>query len=158
MSQAWLLDLGAGYRAAVGERQLVHLLYAPQSYPVPRTPAHARRVLPWQEHLLPVFDVVNWLGGALPPTGLPVAGIFAYQRGQGEMPQYGALWLAAPPARLSVTDQQACDLPEPNSAWQALAISCFEHEGAPVPILDLRRLYGTVPRKQATATHVTTAL
>lgn len=151
MSQAWLLDFGAGYRAAVGERELVHLLYTPQGYPVPRTPAHARHVLPWQERLLPVFDVVNWLGGKPHATGLPIAGVFAYQHKRGEMPQYGALWLAAPPARVSVADQQACDLPEPASAWRALAISCFEHEGAPVPILDLRRLYSTALGQQTTA-------
>lgn len=151
MSRAWLLDLGAGCRAAVGERELVHLLYMPQSHAVPRTPVHARAVLPWQQRLLPVLDVVSWLGGEPSASGLSIAGVLAYQHQRGAPPRYGALWLAAPPVRLDVADQQACALPEPVPAWQALAVSCFEHEGAPVPILDLQRLYGAIPTQQSAA-------
>ena len=142
MSLAWLLELGAGYRAAVGGRELVHLLYAPASYPVPRTPTHARRVLHWQGHLLPVLDLASRLGGEANVSDQLIAGVFAYQGKRGGPAQYGAIWLAAPPARVDVEDSQASDLPEPVSAWEAIAISCFAHEGASVPILDLRRLYG----------------
>ncbi len=143
MSQAWLLDVGANSRVAVGGRELVHLLYEPQSYLVPMTPRHVRRVVSWQERLLPLVDLASWLGDRRPQTELKVVGVFAYQFHPGEEPQYGALRLAAPPTRLAVGDDQACDFPEPTSAWESVAISCFEHEGERFPILDLRRVYGT---------------
>jgi hypothetical protein len=144
MSQAWLLDLGAGCRAAVGGRELTHLFYAPQSHLVPKTPPHANRVLPWQERLLPMLDLAGWLTGKPGTDNRLVAGVFAYQHERGAAPRYGALWLAAPPTRLNVEDGQACELPQPATAWKRLAMSCFMHEGLPVPILDLRRLYGAV--------------
>jgi hypothetical protein len=147
MSQAWLLELGAGYRAAAGERELVHLLYAPASYPVPRTPAYARRVLHWQERLLPVLDLATRLGGETCVSDHLIAGVFAYQDKRGAPPQYGALWLAAPPKRVDVEDPQACELAEPVTVWQSLAISCFAYEAKPVPILDLRRLFGEMPHE-----------
>lgn len=144
MSNAWLLDLGMGHHAVVGGRELVHLLYSPLNHPVPGTPAHARRVIPWQKHLLPVLDLCGWQNGETCMDNRSVAGVFAYQQQPGEAPRYGALWLATPPTRLSVDDKQACDLPEPAPAWKKLALSCFVHEGVAVPILDLRRLYSTV--------------
>lgn len=144
MSQAWLLDLGAGYRAAVGGRELVHLLYAPPRYEVPKTPPHGRNVVRWQDRLLPVLDLAQWFGAESGVAQHQVAGVFAYQHRRGEAPHYGALWLTVPPVRLSVERAQACALAEPVSAWQAVACSCFEHEGAPVPVLDLHRLYTRV--------------
>jgi chemotaxis signal transduction protein len=141
---AWLLDFGDNCMAAVGTRELLHLVDAPVTFPVPYTPAYCRRVVSWQERLLPVMDIATRLGTL--PRNAPFLAVVGYQQQRGEHPQFGALKLASPPRQLAVDDAQACALPEENGAWRELAISCFEHLGTPVPVLDLRRIFGNAPR------------
>ena len=143
---AWLLDFGGSCQAAVGLRELLHLVDTPASFAVPCTPAYCRRVVLWQERLLPVMDIAARLGGASPANSF--IGVVGYQRQRGEHPQFGALALASPPRQLAVTDDQACRLPEENSAWRELAISCFEHQGVPVPVLNLNRIFGSTKKLQ----------
>ncbi len=38
-------------------------------------------------------------------------------------------------------DAMACELPADHDLWPRLALSCFVHEGRPVPILDTERLF-----------------
>lgn len=143
---AWLLDFGGSCQAAVGLRELLHLVDTPSSFAVPCTPAYCRRVVLWQERLLPVMDIAVRLGAASAATSF--LGVVGYQRQRGEHPQFGALALASPPRQLAVTDDQACRLPEENSAWRGLAISCFEHQGVPVPVLNLNRIFGSAKSPQ----------
>ena len=138
---AWLLDFGGSCQAAVGLRELLHLVDTPASFAVPCTPAYCRRVVLWQERLLPVMDIAVRLGSASPAA--PFLAVVGYQRQRGEHPQFGALPLASPPRQLAVTDDQACRLPEENGAWRELAISCFEHQGVPIPVLNLNRIFGS---------------
>ncbi len=146
MSQAnaWLLNFGDSCRAAVGTRELLHLVDAPETFVVPCAPDYCNRVVLWQERLLPVMDMAARLGTATGHT--PFLAVIGYQKKRGEYPQFGALMLAAPPQQLQVSDEQACPLPAQDSAWQELAISCFEHQGAPVPVLNLNLLFGTAPQ------------
>ena len=138
---AWLLDFGGSCQAAVGLRELQHLVDTPASFAVPCTPAYCRRVVLWQERLLPVMDIAVRLGGTSSATSF--LGVVGYQRQRGEHPQFGALALASPPRQLAVTDDQACGLPEEGGAWRELAISCFEHQGMPIPVLNLNRIFGS---------------
>lgn len=144
---AWLLDFGDSCRAAVGTRELLHLVDTPATFEVPHTPVYCRRVVVWQERLLPVMDIAARLGAA--PRNAPYLAVVGYQQTRGEYPQFGALMLASPPQQLSVSDAQACQLPAQSSAWQELAISCFEHQGATVPILNLSRIFSSAPRLEA---------
>ena len=136
---AWVLDFGRGYRAAVGTRELFHLIDVPTSYIVPCTPAYCRRVLFWQGKLLPLMDLASRMGGA--EQDAPYIAVVGYQLKRGEYPQFGAVQMRSPPLQLSVSDEQACKLPEEMSAWRALTISCFEHNGMAVPVLNLNRLF-----------------
>lgn len=141
---AWLLDFGDACQAAVGTRELLHLVDAPSTFAVPCTPGYCRRVVMWQERLLPVMDMAARVGAE--PCNAPFLAVVGYQQQRGEYPQFGALMLNTPPRKLDVSDESACRLPESNGAWRELAISCFEHQGVPVPILDLRRIFGSAPR------------
>ncbi len=143
LMNAWLLDFGGSYQAAVGARELLHLVNEPATFAVPYTPEYCRRVVSWQEHLLPVMDIKARLGDA--PGEAPFLAVVGYQQQRGAYPQFGALMLASPPRQLAVTDEQACPLPEGSSAWRELSISCFDHQGTPVPVLDLRRIFGSAP-------------
>ncbi len=140
---AWLLDFGGAFRAAVGTRELLHLIDAPSTFVVPCTPDYCRRVVLWQERLLPVMDIAARLGAQ--PLASPFLAVIGYQKLRGEYPQFGALALSTPPRQLTVSNEQACKLSGENSHWQEWAISCFEHQGLPVPILDLCRVFGSVP-------------
>lgn len=148
MSQAvaWVLELGQGRCAAVGERELLHLLPQPQLFAVPMAPAYCARVLPWQDRLLPVWDVSAWAGGEAADTEL--VAVVGYQRRAGQAPLFGALVLAEPPARVPVDDGQACGFPD-DVPWQDIACACFSHDERPVPILDLRRMFAAPLRSLA---------
>lgn len=140
---AWLLDFGAACQAAVGTRELLHLVDAPITFAVPYTPEYCRSVVLWQERLLPVMDIAARLG--TPARTAPFLAVIGYQQQRGKYPQFGALMLCSPPRQLTVSDEQACRLPDENSAWRELAISCFEHQGAPVPVLNLCRIFSSAP-------------
>jgi len=60
---AWVLDFGMSFRAAVGGRELLHLIDTPATFAVPCTPLYCRRVVFWQERLLPVMDIASRQGG-----------------------------------------------------------------------------------------------
>lgn len=135
----WLLDMGASCRAAVGTREILHLIDSPVTFEIPCTPLYCRRVVFWQERMLPVIDLAAKLGEG--PQHAPFLAIVGYQKQRGEYPQFGALMLAAPPQQLAVNDEQACSLPD--IAWRELAHACFEHQGAAIPVLNLSRIFST---------------
>ena len=60
-STAWVLALDQQLRAAVGEREMVHLIEAPTLLEVPRSPFYCRQVLVWNDAVLPAMDLAAWL-------------------------------------------------------------------------------------------------
>ena len=76
-SVAWVLALGGRLRAAVSEREFVHLLETPTLIEVPMSPAHCRHVVAWNDMLLPVMDLSIWLHGQPLEGPRPIAGVFA---------------------------------------------------------------------------------
>jgi chemotaxis signal transduction protein len=140
-TSAWILQFGPNDRAAVGQRELLHIVHAVPTFPVPLTPAHCREVIYWQDRPVPLMDLSVWLGAGTGKNARQYVGIVGYQLRLGEPPHFGALWLAAPPVRTTVADSQACVLPETSSAWSEIAISCFKDGAESVPVLDLPRLF-----------------
>lgn len=141
-SVAWLLMLGEGLCAAVGERELVHLVETPTLLDVPTCPYFCRSVLVWNGRLLPVLDAPAWLAKQPPAENdQRLAGIVAYQSAPHIEPDYGALLLTEVPKRLRVTDALACPLPEHPGGWDELAQSCFLQDKIAIPILDLPHLF-----------------
>jgi len=69
--------------------------------------------------------------------------VVGYQAKRGDYPQFGALQMVSPPAQVAVSDEQACSLPEEMPLWKSLAISCFEHNGMAVPVLNLNRIFNS---------------
>lgn len=144
MTQAWLLDLGDGFAAAVGIGELVHLLHSPTAFAVPHTPPHAAHVLEWNGKLVPLLDLPHWLRGAPAPETRLIAAVIACQPGPLAPVDYVAMYLAKPPIRIPVSDTQACPLPEPAGPWQVIALAAFEHGGVSVPVLDTEQLTSQV--------------
>lgn len=123
ISSAWLLDLGSGFRAAVGAQELQHLVDGPQVTRVSSLSAHCNETFVWQGETLSVIDFATWLeaGGALPSESQrPLVGVFAYYAQPGVTPKFGAISLASIPQRIQVNDTQASALPEDFSVWKKL--------------------------------------
>lgn len=140
---AWVLDLGMGYKAAVGMRELLHLIDVPRTFAVPCAPLYCHKVVFWQERLLPVMDIASRLCGTAQEAQF--IAVIGYQQKRGEPPKFGTLLLASTPLRVEVSDEQACNLPEKILGWNELAISCFDYQGDALPVLDLNRIFSTPP-------------
>ena len=137
----WLVHFGGGETAVIGERELLHLVPEPTLLGVPRTPAHCRRVIEWQNRLLPVWDVLEWLNPGAGARDARLVAVVGYQLRRKELPRFGAIMLEEPPCRVRVSDAQACELPEGRPSLRDIAISCFLHEQRPVVVLDLPRMF-----------------
>lgn len=141
-STAWVLALDDRLRAAVGERELIHLIETPVLLDVPLSPYYCRQAILWNNLLLPAMDLAAWLHQRPKvKNNWQLAGIVAYQPAPNVTPGYGALLLADIPKRTQVADTQACSLPERPNGWRDLAISCFRDAEDPVPILDLPHIF-----------------
>jgi chemotaxis signal transduction protein len=138
---AWILKLDGGLLAAVAAHEMIHLIPSPTLFEIAQTPYHCRQVLIWQDKILPAMDLAAWLQGHPVQRSQCSAGIVAYQNQPETAHQYGALLLTGTPARVSVSDAQACALPDEPKGWEILAMSCFSDGNATIPILDLPYIF-----------------
>lgn len=93
---------------------------------------------------MPLIDL-NALLRAHPDGKAPVIEhvlVLAWQRGAAEALTYGAVCAPHLVHKVEVDDSQQCPLPEDSDLWPWTAMSCFRHEGRPVPVLDTARLFG----------------
>jgi len=140
-AMAWLMSFSGDVLAAVGEREMVHLVEAPRLEKIPQTPLHCRQVLIWEGELLPVLDLTAWLTAQPSPCEHASMGIVGWQERPGAMPQYGAMLFSGVPQKIRVSDDHVCHLPEHPAAWKAVATSCVCYDDRPVPILDLPYIF-----------------
>jgi hypothetical protein len=151
-ASAWLLTMDGGYRAAVGERELIHIIADEVQRVVnPGGSEWFSEFIVWQKRQIPLFDVAaalrddNLAGdpmAAAANNGGAIIVIAAYQRSNTSQIEFGAFSVRALPERIEVTDDSGCNLPPESARWRGLAHSCFKHQkhGA-VPILNLGRVF-----------------
>lgn len=142
IANAWLIDLGDGRHAAIGERELFHLVFEPELFPVPQCPAYCARVIAWEGRLLPVWDVGRWLQPAVDTAAPWLVAVVGYQREGAQETEFGALGIAAPPQRIVARDEDVCALPDDSLAWESISTSCFAHDHKRVPALNLTSMFG----------------
>lgn len=143
-SNAWMVSFRGDHRAAVGERELVHVLPdTPPLFPVMKAPRHCRQVFVWEGHVLPVYDLSMWLGAPSAHGDDDHLGVFRYRPAAGAPLAYGALVIEGAPRQVLVNDSQARELPEDAKAWRPVVDACFDYGGRAVPVLNLARLFGT---------------
>ena len=146
VSTAWLLVLNNGWRVAVSEAEMRHLLHRPTLFNIPCSPVYCSHVLIWEEKLVPVFDLAAWLTAHKASHSTALIGVVAYREKLRNTIEYGALHLSIPPKRVSVHDDAACELPDDGIGWPSVAISCFaDNDRNPIPILDMPRIFSTLP-------------
>jgi chemotaxis signal transduction protein len=142
-AEAWLLCFDNGLYAAVGERELQHIVHAPVTFTIPFCPFYCNQVLILNDRLLPVIDLASWLTDGRQTCRSALVGVVAYLGPENAYTTYyAALWLHSAPKRLKVYDERACVLPQDMPRWHDIAASCFSYEDdKPVPILDLPRVF-----------------
>jgi chemotaxis signal transduction protein len=138
---AWVIELSNGLYAAVGDRQMVHIVEEPIFERIPHTPAHCQHVLLWEDELLPMMDLAAWLTGKPAESVRQSIGVVRWQAHPDTAPQYGALLFTGIPQKVSLRDEQACRVPEQPAGLDAIALSCFRHDDQPVAILDLPHIF-----------------
>ena len=141
-AEGWLLPIDHGLLAAVGHRELQHIVHSPKTFTVPLCPSYCDEVFLWNDLLLPVIDLASWLSDGRQVCRNALVGIVAYQIHVPHTARYAALKLDSVPKRLRVYDNQACTLPEEIPAWHEIAVSCFTYQDhGPIPILDLASVF-----------------
>ncbi len=138
---AWIVQLSDDLYAAVGERQMVHLVEDPILEHVPYTPVHCRHIILWEGELLPVIDLTAWLTDQVTESAQASICVVRWQEHADTVPQYGALLFTGIPRKKQVSDHHVCSLPAQPAGWQAIALSSFRHDDQPVVILDLPRIF-----------------
>lgn len=145
--KTWLLPTGK-HTVAIGEYELAYVIAGWQRYTqVPRSPRWCHHVFLWQGHLLPLFDLENYLDPAHGNTqgadsvSSDMVAIVLYENQRTET-CYGGIRLSAAPAARVVSDDEICDYPPDYPDWEKIALSCFKTTDAgPVPILDIQKLF-----------------
>jgi chemotaxis signal transduction protein len=139
---AWLLSFGDGLYAAIGDREMQYVIHSPVTTRIPISPFYCDQVLIWNNQLLPVFDLASWLTGGKQVCQNALIGVVAYSYRHQHTLHYAGLRLHVAPKRLRVYDEQACVLPEENTSWGKVAVSCFKYLGdRHIPILDLQTVF-----------------
>jgi len=139
---ARLLEYRPGGFVAFPAHTTIALVDSPPVVPVPGTPYYCVGLMAWEGRQLPLLDLDTLLR-AYPATE-PSTGhvlVLAYQCAPGRALDYGAVCARSLVRMIEVADSQACELPHDSDLWPWIAVSCFEHEGRAVPVLDTARLF-----------------
>lgn len=140
---ARLLEYRPGGFVAFAPHTTIALVDSPSVMPVPGAPYYCLGLMAWEGRQLPLLDLDTLLR-AYPATE-PSTGhvlVLAYQGAPGQALDYGAVCARSLVRMTEVADSQACELPRDSDLWPWIAVSCFEHEGRAVPVLDTARLFG----------------
>ena len=150
-SRAWLLNFGNNLKAAIGHHEMWQVLISPQLFDIPCTPLYCNKVLVFQNHILPVCDIANFLNKSISTAkdnknnknnkNNRTVGIGIYQSTPTTPIHYAGIYLETMPQSIYVNDEQACDLPKEQADWGQLAISCFIQDEITIPIIDLAYLF-----------------
>jgi hypothetical protein len=144
---ARLLEYKWGSFVAFPAHTTIALLDSPRVIDVPGAPYYCKGLIGWQGRWLPLLDL-NALLRAYPEREAPASGhvlVLAYQEAPGRPLEYGAVCARLLVQMIEVADSQRCELPQDSDLWPWVSLSCFEHEGHAVPVLDTRCLFAQPP-------------
>jgi chemotaxis signal transduction protein len=144
-AKAYLLEYRPDCFVAFPAHTGVELVDQPVFLPVPGMPYFCLGLMAWQGRRIPLLDLDRLLTG--PSVGAnPLIGhvlVLAYQSAPGRALDYGAVLAPSLIRMIEVLDSQQCALPADIDALLRTALSCFEFEARPVPVLDTARVFST---------------
>ena len=139
---AWLLSAAGGVTFAVTQHEMIEYLTHARCQRVPLTNPHCQYLALWRDRLVPVLDFAPLFARGKGTAQRASLSIVAYQSNPRQPLDYLGIWIDEAPSRITVSDDQACDLPPDwcDERLQKLALSCFLHAEQPVPILNVANL------------------
>jgi CheW-like domain len=140
---ARLLEYERGHCIALPQHTTLEVLDEPKVIDVPGAAYYCTGLTQWQGNWLPVLDLQVLFRAYRPDYARPARYLLvvAYQPEPGQPLRHGVISLPGLPVTVAVSDSAQCALPDDCDLWSLLALSCFEHEGRAVPILDTARLF-----------------
>lgn len=140
---ARLLEYRHGRHIALPVHASREVLERPQVVAVPGTAYYCAGMTKWQGQWLPVLDLQVLLNAYRAEHAAPTRYLLvvAYQSASFQPLRHGVIALPVLPTTIEVADDALCPLPADSDLWPLLALSCFEHDGQPVPVLDAARLF-----------------
>jgi hypothetical protein len=142
-ADARIVEYTTGRYLAFSPHAVLEVQEHPVAIHIPGGAYYAHGLLPWRDGYLPLINP-QMLMSADPYFKLSTPGlalVLAFQREAGAALEYGAISIQNLPETVSVCDDMACPLPTDSDLWPKLAVSCFEHMGHQVPIIDVARLF-----------------
>ena len=141
---ARLIEYTHGHHVAIAPHATIELVERPVLVEVPGAAYYACGLMDWQGQQLPAVDLYTLLR-AYPSEYRPpwrYGLVVAYQVAPRTPVQHGVLALPVLPQTVEVSDDAQCELPSDSDLWPLIALSCFRHDGQPVPIIDCARVFG----------------
>jgi chemotaxis signal transduction protein len=141
IGNAWLLDIGTRMQVAVAEKEIVEYQNSLHAYPIPVTPRYCSSVVFWRDYQLPLFNLALLTTQQSFKVKTERLAVLAYQNEPKSPLRYIGVALYAPPEKIKVNDDDACDWPEDFSEiWKPLTLALFIHKGITIPVLDIAGL------------------
>lgn len=140
VAPAWLLKVANNIQLSIAEHEAAEFVENPLLHYVPMSPAYCKNIIFWHDRIVPLIDI-NILYGNPATTNYQSVIVTAYQE-KDHMPlEYVAFVLAAPPEKIIVNDDDACELPDdyPDSLTPYV-LSLFNHNNQVTSIIDIARL------------------
>lgn len=133
---------------AIGEMEMMHIIpRKPYFHHVPLSPVYCHLVFLWQNEIIPVLDLNAYfdVGDDDINDFERFTCIINYSNENGKV-SFGGLLLSSIPVRISVADEQACELPDDIRNLHYFSRSCFyTPDSGATPILNLSRLFSAQP-------------
>lgn len=141
---ARLLPYARGRHIALPPHTTIELIENPQVLSVPGSAYYGHGLIAWQGQHIALIEL-DFLLRAMPngqATQAPrYALVVAYQQAAGLAIEHAAIALTQLPESVTVSDAAMCALPDNSDLWPMIALSCFEHNGQPVPVVDTSKLF-----------------
>lgn len=143
-ASARLIEYAPGWKIALPTHTTYGLIENPEFVVVPGAVDFAYGMITWQNARLPLLNIeillhadMSILQADIPRYAL----IVAYQsRAKGPV-EFGAIGLNILPQTIVVDDASQCSIPDECKVLQLLALSCFQHEGQAIAILDTAKIF-----------------
>ncbi len=146
---AWVLEVSPTISLAVGQFEVAHIVDQMHLAPVVQAPEHCKYVTIWNNRIIPIFDIAQWLsanGGVEKQANKQsdhyrIIAILIYKLENGEL-AYGGIPLSKSPVLDKINNNQQCGLPSNTAKWKKIAASCFRSQNdQTVPILNIQALF-----------------
>lgn len=140
---AQVIEYARGHHAALAPCAAVELLDQPRTAEVPGAAYYCQHLLQWRDAWLPLLNLRVLLTGYREAYLMSsrYALVVAWQSSARAPLSYGALALPFLPRVVEAQDADQCPLPTDSDLWPLLALSCFQHEGKAVPIIEVGTLF-----------------